>query len=156
MSGTGKSAALAELSGRGHHVVDTDYGGRVDESGSGRLWRDDQLAALLDGHDLAAVEPLVRTAATAEIDARAPLVEGRGSAGTDRPDLKPSRARLRPSKSRSTANSSSRSPSLPPETRAGRSRLEVRKPTCHTEARDELHRRRRHDNRRLPLAVRYR
>jgi dephospho-CoA kinase len=26
MSGTGKSAALAELARRGHHVVDTDYG----------------------------------------------------------------------------------------------------------------------------------
>jgi dephospho-CoA kinase len=27
MSGTGKSAALAELARRGHRVVDTDYGG---------------------------------------------------------------------------------------------------------------------------------
>jgi hypothetical protein len=26
MSGTGKSAALAELARRGHRVVDTDYG----------------------------------------------------------------------------------------------------------------------------------
>src|SRR4051794_35469534 len=57
MSGTGKSAALAELAGRGHRVVDTDYGGyseevRCSEQGvRERLWREDRIEALLDGHD---------------------------------------------------------------------------------------------------------
>ena len=57
MSGTGKSAALAELARRGHRVVDTDYGGYSEEvpsSGPGgweQLWRDDRIEALLDGHD---------------------------------------------------------------------------------------------------------
>jgi dephospho-CoA kinase len=138
MSGTGTSTALAELARRGHRVVDTDYGGysRVVRSGAGgweQLWREDRIAALLDGHpggpllisgcasnqgtfyprfdaivlltapeqvilervarraanafgkhpaereriraDLAAVEPLLRARATAEIDTRAPLPE---------------------------------------------------------------------------------
>ncbi|HEY7148620.1 MAG TPA: AAA family ATPase, partial [Gaiellaceae bacterium] len=48
MSGTGKSAVLAELARRGHRVVDTDYGDWVDESGAERLWREDRIAALLD------------------------------------------------------------------------------------------------------------
>jgi dephospho-CoA kinase len=132
MSGTGKSAALAELGLRGHRVVDTDYGGWTEgEPGSERLWREERIAALLeehpDGvlfisgcaenqgtfysrfdavvllsapadvilervggresndfgktdaerdlilHDLATVEPLLRSGATAEIDTRAPL-----------------------------------------------------------------------------------
>ena len=57
MSGTGKSAALAELARRGHRVVDTDYGGyseEVSSSGPGGLeqvWREDRVEALLDGHD---------------------------------------------------------------------------------------------------------
>jgi hypothetical protein len=57
MSGTGKSAALAELARRGHRVVDTDYGGYSEEvpsSGAGgreQLWREDRIEALLDGHD---------------------------------------------------------------------------------------------------------
>lgn len=57
MSGTGKSAALAELAQRGHRVVDTDYGGYSEEvpsSGPGgfeQLWREDRIEALLDGHD---------------------------------------------------------------------------------------------------------
>jgi NAD(P)-dependent dehydrogenase (short-subunit alcohol dehydrogenase family) len=57
MSGTGKSAALAELARRGHRVVDTDYGGYAEEvpsSGQGgfeQVWREDQIEALLDGHD---------------------------------------------------------------------------------------------------------
>jgi dephospho-CoA kinase len=57
MSGTGKSAALAELARRGYRVVDTDYGGYSEEmptSGSGsfeQLWREDRIEALLDGHD---------------------------------------------------------------------------------------------------------
>jgi shikimate kinase len=56
MSGTGKSTALAELARRGHRVVDTDYGDwtedvpLVDDAGSERLWREDRMDALLDGH----------------------------------------------------------------------------------------------------------
>ena len=56
MSGTGKSAALAELARRGHRVVDTDYGGYSEEvpcsnpGGSEQLWREDRIEALLDGH----------------------------------------------------------------------------------------------------------
>jgi broad-specificity NMP kinase len=52
MSGTGKSAALEELGRRGHRVVDTDYGGWVEEEpGAERLWREDRIEALLDEHD---------------------------------------------------------------------------------------------------------
>jgi len=57
MSGTGKSAALAELARRGHRVVDTDYGEWIEEVPSTdrgraeRLWRDDRIDALLSGHD---------------------------------------------------------------------------------------------------------
>ncbi|HTI32228.1 MAG TPA: AAA family ATPase [Miltoncostaea sp.] len=57
MSGTGKSAALAELARRGHRVVDTDYGGYSEEvpsSGPGgfeQVWREDLIEALLDGHE---------------------------------------------------------------------------------------------------------
>ena len=57
MSGTGKSAVLAELGRRGHQVVDTDYGGYSEEvpsdgeGGSEQLWREDRIEALLDGHD---------------------------------------------------------------------------------------------------------
>jgi dephospho-CoA kinase len=57
MSGTGKSAALAELARRGHRVVDTDYGGYSEEvpcsdpGGWEQLWREDRIEALLDGHD---------------------------------------------------------------------------------------------------------
>ena len=57
MSGTGKSAALAELARRGHRVVDTDYGGYAEEvpsadaGGLEQLWREDRIEALLDGHD---------------------------------------------------------------------------------------------------------
>jgi shikimate kinase len=57
MSGTGKSAALAELTRRGHRVVDTDYGGYAEEvpssdkGGWEQLWREDRIAALLDQHD---------------------------------------------------------------------------------------------------------
>jgi dephospho-CoA kinase len=139
MSGTGKSAVLAELARRGHTVVDTDYGDWIEEvpsadrRGSERLWREDLVEALLERHadgtlfiagcvanqgtfyrrfdavvllsvpadvileriaaretndygktaaqrqlildDLAAVEPLLRARATAEIDTRAPLDE---------------------------------------------------------------------------------
>jgi len=139
MSGTGKSAALAELARRGHRVVDTDHGGYAEEvqssdvGGWEQVWREDRIGALLDGsdrgmlfisgcvsnqgkfyprfdavvlltapadvilervsgretnafgnrdverdrilHDLANVEPLLRAAATTEIDTRAPLDE---------------------------------------------------------------------------------
>ena len=50
MSGTGKSSALAELTRRGHRVVDTDYGDWIEE-GSERLWREDRIDALLTEHD---------------------------------------------------------------------------------------------------------
>lgn len=53
MSGTGKSAALAELERRGRRVVDTDYGGYSEDVPTGdggveRLWREDRIEALLD------------------------------------------------------------------------------------------------------------
>ena len=57
MSGTGKSAALAELARRGHRVVDTDYGEYSEEvrcsdaGGREQLWREDRIEALLDGDD---------------------------------------------------------------------------------------------------------
>lgn len=56
MSGTGKSAALAELARRGHRVVDTDCGAyseevRSDAGGWEQLWREDRIEALLDGYD---------------------------------------------------------------------------------------------------------
>jgi predicted ATPase len=50
MSGTGKSAALAELAKRGFEVVDTDVGGWTewsDEEG-GYVWGEDRIAELLD------------------------------------------------------------------------------------------------------------
>ena len=56
MSGTGKSAALAELASRGHRVVDTDYGAYSEEvpcsdaGGWEQLWREDRIDALLDEH----------------------------------------------------------------------------------------------------------
>ena len=57
ISGTGKSAALAELARRGHRVVDTDYDGWSEQvpmsewPGWEQLWREDRIAALLDGHE---------------------------------------------------------------------------------------------------------
>jgi dephospho-CoA kinase len=57
MSGTGKSAALAELARRGHRVVDTDYGAYSEEvpcsdaGGWEHVWREDRIEALLDGCD---------------------------------------------------------------------------------------------------------
>jgi dephospho-CoA kinase len=57
MSGTGKSAALAELARRGHRVVDTDCGAYSEEmrcsdaGGWEQLWREDRIEALLDGYD---------------------------------------------------------------------------------------------------------
>ena len=57
MSGTGKSAALAELARRGHRVVDTDYGAYSEEvpcsdaGGWEQLWQEDRIDKLLDGND---------------------------------------------------------------------------------------------------------
>jgi broad-specificity NMP kinase len=54
MSGTGKSVTLAELTRRGHRVVDTDLGGyseevaSSEEGGREQLWREDRIGALLD------------------------------------------------------------------------------------------------------------
>ena len=50
MSGTGKSAALAELAKRGFEVVDTDVGGWTDWSDEeeGYVWREERIAELLD------------------------------------------------------------------------------------------------------------
>jgi len=48
MSGTGKSALLDELAGRGYRAVDTDYGGFFETAGGERLWREDRVSALLD------------------------------------------------------------------------------------------------------------
>jgi dephospho-CoA kinase len=55
MSGTGKSAALAELARRGHRVVDTDYGAwiedvRLPDGSVEPLWDEERIDALLSGH----------------------------------------------------------------------------------------------------------
>ena len=55
MSGTGKSAALAELARRGHRVVDTDYSGwiedvRLPDGSVEPLWDEERIDALLSGH----------------------------------------------------------------------------------------------------------
>ena len=55
MSGTGKSTVLAELERRGHRVVETDEGAWTEtvpdpDRGEDRIWREDRIEALLDGH----------------------------------------------------------------------------------------------------------
>jgi broad-specificity NMP kinase len=51
MSGTGKSTVLAELTRRGHRVVDTDHGGWIVPAPDGEpLWDEPRMRALLDGH----------------------------------------------------------------------------------------------------------
>ena len=55
MSGTGKSAALAELERRGHRVVDTDYGDwiedvRLPDGSVEPLWNEERIDALLSEH----------------------------------------------------------------------------------------------------------
>ncbi len=51
MSGTGKSASLDALAGRGYRVVDTDRGDWITEDETGeRLWREDRIEALLSEH----------------------------------------------------------------------------------------------------------
>ncbi|NUU76021.1 AAA family ATPase [Paenibacillus xylanilyticus] len=52
MSGTGKSTALTELARKGHRVVDTDYGEWSENlDGTGWLWNEDRIMALLMGHN---------------------------------------------------------------------------------------------------------
>jgi predicted ATPase len=58
MSGTGKSAALAELGRRGFRVVETDLPGwsewiedEADPEGGGWFWREDRIAELLATED---------------------------------------------------------------------------------------------------------
>lgn len=54
MSGSGKSAVLAELAGRGHRVVDTDDPGwivQIDTAdGPEPMWDRNRIGALLDAH----------------------------------------------------------------------------------------------------------
>ena len=63
MSGTGKSTALNRLAKRGYRVVDTDYGGWVEDiplpggTGVEPQWREDRIDALLTEHELSG-EPL--------------------------------------------------------------------------------------------------
>jgi shikimate kinase len=63
MSGTGKSTALNRLAQRGYRVVDTDYGGwiedvpRPDGTGVERQWREDRIDALIADHERSG-EPL--------------------------------------------------------------------------------------------------
>jgi dephospho-CoA kinase len=47
MSGAGKTTLLDELSRRGHHTVDTDYGTWTRADGT---WDEDQIGLLLDDH----------------------------------------------------------------------------------------------------------
>ena len=49
MSGVGKSTVLGELAARGIHTIDTDYGDWIEVVEGERLWREEQIAALLDG-----------------------------------------------------------------------------------------------------------
>jgi dephospho-CoA kinase len=48
MSGTGKSSLLDQLAARGYRTVDTDYGDYFHTVDGERLWREDQVSALLD------------------------------------------------------------------------------------------------------------
>jgi dephospho-CoA kinase len=50
MSGTGKSSVLRVLGKRGHRVVDTDTDEWSEWVGNGWNWREDAIAALLEGH----------------------------------------------------------------------------------------------------------
>jgi RNase adaptor protein for sRNA GlmZ degradation len=51
MSGTGKSAALADLGRRGFRVVDTDLPGWSEWIEDGWYWREDRIAELLAAED---------------------------------------------------------------------------------------------------------
>lgn len=57
MSGTGKSTVLGILGRRGYRVVDTDFGGWIEDvalpdgGGIERLWREDLIGALIGEHE---------------------------------------------------------------------------------------------------------
>ena len=51
MSGTGKSSVLRVLADRGHRAVDTDTDEWREWVGDGWNWREDAIAALLEGHE---------------------------------------------------------------------------------------------------------
>ncbi|MDT5181340.1 MAG: hypothetical protein QOJ95_5538 [Mycobacterium sp.] len=51
MSGTGKSALLAELAARGHWTVDTDYGGYFETIDGEPLWIESRIDELLSIED---------------------------------------------------------------------------------------------------------
>ncbi len=63
MSGTGKSSALNRLAQRGYRVVDTDFGGWIEDvpraggTGAEPQWREDRIDALIAEHELSG-EPL--------------------------------------------------------------------------------------------------
>jgi hypothetical protein len=74
MSGTGKSSALVALARRGYRVVDTDAPGWTEwvaspEKMGGGEWQE------LILHDLATVEPMLRSGCTHELEASRPLDE---------------------------------------------------------------------------------
>ena len=56
LSGTGKSSLISELASRGYRAVDTDWNPEWEEppdsaEGSGWLWREDRIKALLESED---------------------------------------------------------------------------------------------------------
>lgn len=56
MSGTGKSAVLAELARRGHQTIDTDYDGWSEcLDDLGQVWREDRIDTLLTEHNQGAL-----------------------------------------------------------------------------------------------------
>lgn len=57
MSGTGKSTILLELERRGHHVLDTDYGGWVLPDGT---WDEPRMWAFLNSQDSVVVSGTVK------------------------------------------------------------------------------------------------
>lgn len=104
MSGTGKSTAVQILGEHGHRVVDTDtdewsHWVTLPDGSSDWVWREDAIIELLSNHQrgslvsswpaaspipeerdlilqhLAVVEPRLRTTATIEIDASAPILQ---------------------------------------------------------------------------------
>ncbi|OLR93378.1 shikimate kinase [Actinokineospora bangkokensis] len=59
MSGAGKSSALNALGARGYRVVDTDYGEWIEDvPGRERVWREEEMEALLRAHEQSG-EPLI-------------------------------------------------------------------------------------------------
>ncbi|MEU4155257.1 AAA family ATPase [Actinoplanes sp. NPDC026670] len=57
MSGAGKTTVLGELRRRGHHTVDTDYGGWERPDGT---WDEPRMTALLSAHDSVIVSGTVQ------------------------------------------------------------------------------------------------